>query len=425
MSRIIFFPIWMLFNFSFMVFWSISCSSKSVNLSGQKKESVGSKNNERKSVTPLFNYISPFANHQRNSFINSKTSAKGKIAWSIDLGVTATKYWSTRIAFWEGSPLVLTTDDLILLDQTGKKLWSVPKRLRTPIGFHKEKLYYQGKNHFLQALNKDGTHSAKNLSFPGGLGSNDKVDLIFPREKDFVAVVFDNDQHDHQQGEEPLPIKPKLTIIKNRYEITYGDFTVDEFTSSRLTALYDSSRDILSLYTDSHFLRFDVEKEKLNRFPIPKSAVEWSMDDRENYYAIGSENNVNEFFSFDSKGKILWNWKQELKPGTNTETWRPHLPAIGNSGRVYALTNENILAFDGGIKTWNFSLKTNDDDLCFVTVLADNSILATSGKNLFFIDKVGKKIWDLTLDQPIFSAPVADEDGNIYVATEKQIVSVH
>lgn len=386
-------------------------------------------------------YISPFADYQRTSFINTTTSAKGKITWSFETGVTATKHWTTNVALWGGDPLILTLDNLILLDLNGKKLWSSAKKLRTAMGIYQGRLYTQSKSGFLQIHNLDGTLQAKDLPFPGGLGEKSQTGILVPREKDFVSVVFDSDQHDHAEDGEQVYSKPHATIIQNRYEITYGDWSQEEAcTWGHSTPLFDSKRDILSLWTDTHFIRGKMTgSNTITKFnPQIPGAIDWSMDDSEQYYVIASESNLMQFASFDASGKIKWQWKQEIKTDKKSEVksgdtaalrseekWLPHPPAIGANGRLYVLTNQKIRAFDQKDLVWSYSLKSSSTEMSFVTVLSDNSILVANEKDLVFLDETGKKIWNMTFDEEILSSPVVDENGNIFIATVTKVFRIN
>lgn len=377
-------------------------------------------------------YSTKFSNSFRNSYVDTKTSAIGKIAWIKPTGFTASKYWPATVLLWSKHQLVSTYEDIVLFDSNGKQIWTKKKRGGAPITVGGDYLYFNRPHKFLDAIDISGKFLIESAPFPGGLG-DDKLEFFFPRKNDFFAVFFDNDQHDHQQGDEnPPPIQPKLNLVKNRYPITYGDWHETLPASDHLRPLYLPKKNILSLLIEDKHIRIDLETEKrLSEVTLGVGdLVDWSMDQNEVFYVLASDKSHPVLVAYKltgaEQGKFqkmdLWRWRGDVK---TEDAWLAHPPAVGPSGKVYVLTTSRLLALENGKLNWQHEVKTAKDEMSFITVLSDDSLLLASGKGLSYFSSNGKLRWRVEAPGEILSSPVADENGNIFVATATELIRIN
>ncbi|MHC4862514.1 MAG: outer membrane protein assembly factor BamB family protein [Planctomycetota bacterium] len=116
-------------------------------------------------------------------------------------------------------------------------------------------------------------------------------------------------------------------------------------------------------------------------------------------------------------GEEQWRWVDREK----TDRWVTDQPPIRpDSQRVYALTN--VLAIEQGNLLWEYEVK--DEILRQGSSLADGSILVTAGKTIVHLDRDGKQLLSVSLENEILTPPVVDTEGNIYVATASHLVKI-
>lgn len=377
-------------------------------------------------------YSTKFANPMRNSWINTKTAAIGKVTWSAPTGFTASKYWPAIVQLWKQYQVVSTYGDLTLFDSNGKIVWTKKKQGGSPVTVAGEWMYFKNPSKFLDAVDLAGDLKLKSASFPSAMG-DEKVEFFYPRKDDFFAVMFDNDQRDHQQGDEnPPPIQPKLNLVKNRYPISYGDWLEAILCRDHLPPIFVPEKNFLSLLTDKKLIRIDLDKEKrLSETAIDfDGAIEWSMNLDETYFILTHQKSrpvmlairVDSSDPKKAKNVEMWRWKSELE---QDDSWLAHPPVVGAKGTIYALTTTKLHALENGKLLWQFEVPTAKDEMSFITALADESLLLANGKVLHRIDKSGKHLWKLALPSEILSSPVVDEKGNIFVSTATDLIRVN
>lgn len=372
-------------------------------------------------------YSMRFARPERDSFIDTTTHAKGKVTWSTATDTTATIYWPPQLLIWGKNQIVTTYNNMMLFDQSGKKIWTKPFQAGTPVVVAQGYLYYKNKNLFLDAIDINEVKKLDSGPFPGGMSGDYNVEFLYPRKNNYLSVIFDNDQHDHQEGEESMPSQPTLNIIKNRYEITYGDWSRKIDANGHLPPLYNSENETLALWT-SNFTLFDMKTEReILKVPLSMSgAVDWSVDQNEVYHLLAEEKTKLIVVALSSTGKEQWRCLLDPNPDKKSpESWLAHPPILNRNGKVFAMTNERLIAIEKGKKIWQYPLMTKKEQRSYASVLADDSLLVTNGKSLLYLDKKGNKIWSLELISEILSSPIVDKDGNIFVATTTELIRVN
>ncbi len=251
--------------------------------------------------------------------------------------------------------MVTAHSDIVLFDPNGNQVWNKKKQMRAPLTVGGELLYFKIPSRFLDAIEIDGKKIVDSGPFPGGMGEN-TVECFFPRKDDFVAVMFDSDQCDHQQGDaNPRSTSPVLNIVKNRYPISYGDWHQKVPASEHLAPLYLPERNVLSLFSATKHLQIDINSEKrLSDLDLGlKDCVEWSMDRNQVFYMLAAKKTQPMLLAYKiessdpAKSKKIdqWRWVSDSKV---QETWLLHPPAVGPTGKAYALKTTRLIALENG-----------------------------------------------------------------------------
>ncbi|MBU1890238.1 hypothetical protein KJ782_01975, partial [Patescibacteria group bacterium] len=71
---------------------------------------------------------------------------------------------------------------------------------------------------------------------------------------------------------------------------------------------------------------------------------------------------------------------------------------------------------------WNFKVK--DGIMKTATALADGTILFVAGTTLYRINEEGKYLFKLTLDNPLVTSPIIDQNGQIHVASSEMLYAI-
>jgi outer membrane protein assembly factor BamB len=384
-----------------------------------------------------------FASPRRDSALSGTTAAVGKLTWSQNLSKVSSLDWPPTVLIWGDRPVVATAADLEVFDPKGERLGSYHKRAGTPAAVGQGRLYHQTPGFFLDALDATGGKALAESPFPGGSGRDVAVDLFWPRDEDFIAVVSQPGDSELAEGESPdKPAKPPLvTVRKNKYELTYGLWHIKYKGVSRLAPLLVPERGTLALMMDD-LIRVDIgEDQELSRFKVPlQTLVEWSADTDEVYCFTGYQGpdagGKKTLLAMSAAGHELWRWTDEEEH----DPWAVLQPPIrGPGGRVIVLTQGRVLAFEAGKLRWQYdvlsaslkhgahvdsgSFELKDGRLIAKgglrhgAVLADGSVLATINKTLYHLSADGQKLFAVSVDEEILGPPVVDAAGHLYVAT--------
>jgi outer membrane protein assembly factor BamB len=117
-------------------------------------------------------------------------------------------------------------------------------------------------------------------------------------------------------------------------------------------------------------------------------------------------------------GKLLWT----MKLPTDTRLHQP--PGSSPDGTVYLISDSNIFTILNGSIVWKYKLPVKYDSN-MLTVLSDNSVLATNNSTLIHLSSKGKILKIIDLKQKITCRPVVDYSRNVVVGCENGIYYLH
>ncbi len=320
------------------------------------------------------------------------------------------------------------------MDHDGKEIWANKKALSSPIIIANDHLYFQAPSRFLQAVGSAGETILDKAPFPGAMGSRPEVNFMWALEKELIAVMQDTapaersrSKHDGDEEQE-IDLSPnKIVVIKNRFEITYGDYHKHYKGKLRLKTLFHPVTNELLLTAGQQVILLNIKTEKeIAQFLLPiETPIDWSLgksqDSKDMLVALGYHEKSKVVIAMDisakNAGQKFWQWTDS----DVTDKWSPVQPPIqAKGGRVYALSEHKVIAIENGKLIWSYAA----DALRHGTVLEDRSLLITAGKSLQHIGANGEKIFSINTTDDILSPPVVDAEGHIYIATSKQVLRV-
>jgi outer membrane protein assembly factor BamB len=395
-------------------------------------------------TTPAYPVV--FASPGRDSAVPFATVAKGRVTWSRDIGQDSTSASPPQVLLWRDNPIVVTSSHVQWFDREGELLGRRERQPGSPVVLHDGRIYFKGRNGFLQAVDEGNHVILADAPFPGAMGAEVRVQLLWPRNEDFLAVTFwpgDRERADGDPADTPLE-GPEITVLRNRYESTYGDFTWTEEGRPRLPPLLRPDRGEVTVALD-RFVRIDAERgREIARFgPIDAGEwVEWSLNSQGRYGLVGYTGVRKLLILIDDQGREVWRWTDDAP-----DRWARTQPPIQQSdGRVVVLTEGRVIVVDAGRTVWQFDVLSDRlrhgaavDDGSFEvrggrllavgglrhgTSLADGSLLATIGGTLYHFSKDGRKLFSVAYGEEILSAPVVDAEGIVYFATGSKLVQI-
>jgi hypothetical protein len=383
----------------------------------------------------------------RESALAASTTARGVVTWSRELGRAGDAGWPSSLLLWGERPVVVSFAEVTVFDRAGSKLWSHAKQGGTPVAVEGARLLLKGRHRFIDALDTQGRVVLEQAPFPGAMDPEVQVRLFWPRTHDFFAVLHKPALQELGEGDSPdTPERPaRNTVLKNRYEIPYGDWLALVNGESDLQPLLLPQRERLTIFA-GQAIRYDMAQEKeIARFAVPLDEwVDWSVDADEVYCITGYLAGRPLLLALAADGRELWRWAGE----TGRDHWAMlQSPIRLAGGRVAVLTGDRVLAIDkGGRLAWQFdargeslqhgaklaegSFQVKDGVLLGTGALrhgsglSDGSLLVTNGKVLIHLNAEGRKLFSVALDEDILSAPAVDDQGHVYVATASRLVRI-
>ncbi|MDP3084530.1 MAG: PQQ-binding-like beta-propeller repeat protein [Rubrivivax sp.] len=401
-------------------------------------------------MTTASSYPVRFASTRRDSALPVVTTATGKVAWSKEMGKATHADWPPTVLIWGQRVLVASAPDMVMFDAQGQALWTRPKQIGTPLAVAQGNLYFKARSSFLEALDASDQTVLREAPFPGAMSSAVTVDLFWPQEHDFIAVLTEPGDGEVSDGDEPdAPLDPPHTLVlRNRYPTTYGDWQIALPGLQKLAPLLVPERQVVALMFDA-LVRVDATNAtEISRFKVPLATLaEWSVDTDEVYCFTGyvgpAPGDSKVLLALSAAGEELWRW---VDP-EGTDTWAVRQPPIrAKGGRVYALTQGRVLAVEQGKLVWQYDTRSDSlqhgakvdsgsfeikdgrllatGSLRHGSVLGDGSLLVTGGKTLHHLSADGRKLFSVSVDSDILSPPAVDEHGHIYVATATHLVRI-
>lgn len=196
---------------------------------------------------------------------------------------------------------------------------------------------------------------------------------------------------------------------------------------SQVIPIINVERNVLVTNNVNDVYVFDITSKGNNikplfQFPLPLgNQTMWlSSDKNGNLYWLGENEKETELKVTDIKGNLLWEWKSAK--GDFPNYYNPILPTIITPEIQYILTRKKLVAVSSGNKMWE--IDSGYLNFSNATALNDNSILVVMGSNLLHLDSNGKEIFKLDLKENLVTAPVVDESGQIYVASNENIYAI-
>jgi outer membrane protein assembly factor BamB len=360
-------------------------------------------------------YPARFAAPRRDSVVHAASQATGAIGWTRDLPPDAGR----ELLVWSGQVVVVGQKTVALHGKDGHRLWERARRQSSPVALGNGAMYLETQSRFLQAVRPSNELQLDDAPLPGVGGNETFLELLWPRQDDFiVASTLPDPKYDSEaSGPKPRPIISGLRVTygsrmgawKKTYE---GTLTLPPlFVPEKARWIASASDKVISV-------NVDTEEEKRFTLPIDK-AMDWSADPTGVLAVLGMHKGKKVLLAVDAAGAEKWRFVDEAA----ADTWAPGQPPIGAaSGRLVALTSHRVLAFDAGKLAWQIDLQPEAPRRA--TMLKDGSLLVTSGPTLRKIDASGAKRFALTLPAEIVTSPVVDAAGTIYVATASQLFSI-
>jgi len=387
----------------FILFASGTTCSKNSPMKGELKKEKRMKN---QSTYPVYH-----ASTLRDCAIPVKTGAQGKIEWSSPLRVESPD-GLRALLIWEDYVVIDMFPEFSVFNNGGKQVWKRSKLFGSIVAAGDCSLYYESDECYLNAVNSRNELLLDSAPFPGVFSKEFELSLFWPRKKEFLAVAF---WPGHDPEEEP---------VVSWTRAIFGEVMGEEGGEYRQMLgafpLFIPELDRLILGVDD-IICLDIENgEEESQFGYPLAElVDWSANAEGILCITGNHEESKVLLAISHTGEEKWRWVDREKD----DRWVSAQPPIRSEGqRVYALTSRRVLAIEQGKLVWEYEVE--DQILRHGSSLADGSILITAGKTLVHLDRDGKQLFSVSLENEILTPPVADAEGNIYVATASHLVKI-
>jgi outer membrane protein assembly factor BamB len=344
------------------------------------------------------------------------SSAAGVIRWKAELADGDVE--RRDVLIWNGQILVVTPTAVALHGKDGALLWQRAPRAGSPVAIGNDNTYFETPAHFLQAVRIDDEPSLEDAPLPGISGNDSFLELLWPREKDFIVTATLPDPKYDAEGSDPEP-KPQVFGRRVAYGSRSGAWAAVYTGTLKLAPLFvpEAARWIVHL---DRVISVDVDRDDEKRFDLAVDRVlDWSADPAASLAVLGTVKGKKVVLQVDAEGVEKWRYVDE----TRTDVWAEGQPPIGSaSGRLVLLTSQRVLAFDAGKLAWHVDFDRERPRRG--TLLADGSVLVTSGHTLRKLDAAGAERFAVALPADIVTSPVVDAAGAIYVATASELFSI-
>jgi outer membrane protein assembly factor BamB len=364
-------------------------------------------------------YTQVFADDCHSNYLDARTSAAGKVAWSKPISGNAGKKADAGLIILSDSHIIACgVKQFCAFDKHGKRLWERDKWSGSPVALREGLIYYtspSGKN-LMEAVDGNNAVRIKDFKMPL-VGDTSYLVLFEPFNEGVIAQVRNAGLP--EQGGDSFAV----------YKIRKGGLSFDwsrmyENENSAVLPMACPKASILVTSTQKEALVFDInakarKAEPISRFPLPlgKSTLWVSFGlDRQLYWS-GVKGRQTTLVVTDTHGKEKWHWGIDAQPAG------PAFPPILAPDRVYILSRRSLAAVQNGRELWEHQARSGN--FSAGTALADSSVLVVEGKKLLHLDARGKVLFEVTLHEAIAAPPVVDGDGNIYVASPETLYSIH
>jgi outer membrane protein assembly factor BamB len=360
-----------------------------------------------------------YADEGHTSFINVRTAAVGKVAWSKSLVSPDGKDAEIRLLLTDANIVIVEgMKKLFAFSQDGRELWQREKWSGTPVALKEGRIYFTSpeRKNEMRAIDMSNAIQLQDYRMPN-VGDQSYLVLFEPFRDGLIAQVQYPD----------IAEKGGMALIV--YKIHKGGLSYDwskrydREESPILPLLCDGGKVVLTS-TNKEAIAFDANSKDrdpvpYSRFPLPfgKSTTGVSCGQDRNLYWCGVKGRNTMLTVTDLSGKETWRWSSDSRPPGAV------IPPIVTPDRVYLLNQKRLSALQNGKHLWSYEATTGN--FSFSTALADGSILLVEGNKLHRISSEGKSLFVVTLNETIATPPVVDGAGNIYVASKQTLYAIH
>ncbi len=352
---------------------------------------------------------------RRSGLIKGSSNAAGIVVWSMPISAKKEFSAGANLILCDGSTIIVDgMKQIFAFNRDGQRLWERDKWYPSQIALQDNKIYYISSHaeNQLEAVDFQNKIQFQNWRIPG-LFENTYPIIFEPIPEGLVMQVWD-----------PGVVEQASSnfIV---YKILFESFGYDwckryKGQNSRLTPLvsWENKRVVTSLQDEALIFDLDSknnEPEPLARFPFPLlDATRWTScgEDGLLYWSGYGENGL-EVAATDMAGNEAWRWKTS---GSGARLDNPIIPPIITPEAVYILTTANLYALKEGELLWKHFSPTSV--FRQATALEDSAVLISAMKGLYKLAPDSSLVFELELEEPLVTAPVIDDQGRIYVASE-------
>ena len=374
------------------------------------------------SLIAVMIYTQIFANSCNNSSVDKSAKATGTIIWVKKLSTDPENSGTVGYLLTAKQKVFAVTQKKILaFDNSGNNLWERDHWPLSPVSLRFDKIYFTSseKKSQMQAVDFDNKILIENFWMPEVVERSFLV-LFEPVEKGLIAQV--QYQPDPDTG-------PMGFVIYRIHDGALGTEWEKNFDTqkSKVIPIINLDKNILVTNNTIDAYVFDINSKGDNvkplfEFPLPLGdRTMWLSSSKSgDLYWVGEDNKETLLKVTDTKGELLWEWKSGQADFSNFAT--PILPTIAAPEIQYLITLKKLFAFKSGKKIWE--IESDNVNFSNATALNDNTILVIMGSTLIQFNSEGKEIFKLDFGENIVTAPVIDENGQIYVASNENIFAV-
>ncbi len=351
-----------------------------------------------------------------------------KESWSQNISEHSSDRPAILLEFGDGI-LAGNHDTISYIHPDGKKMWQVERMINSQYFTHNDLLYYGTLSTRIEALDKTKNVIIKDSPLSVVPGSDWYLSLFSPFQDGYLASSYgcSRSVKDHPNGvSEDIEIWNSIWRV-GEFGRLFGNLEGGSSIELRQPTgqLYIPYLNQLLFLGSQSLTWIDLKKlaDEIENHPKTMTLNDyfaetknWSSDNFTSIAITGSKKNKTTVVLFDTLLKRNWQWTSEIDYGT----WAPYQPPIiSESGVVYVLEQNRLLALNNGLIKWQFEAKTGTFDYALET--GDGSLFVTNGKDLVRIGKDGKEISRKTFEYPLAGVPLITDTGDIYVSTKKKL----
>lgn len=373
------------------------------------------------SIFAIMLYVQIFANSLNNSYVDIIAGNEGKVVWRQEIFQADEENNSVGFLLTSGKHIFVVTGMKIFgYDSSGKLLWDRATWIHSPVKIRDKKLYFlaEDSKSTLQAVDFENNKVMDDLWIPE-LVAVSYLTLLEPLENGIIAQV--QYRPDPDSGEYSFVIyRMEMGKLGMEWERTY------EQERSKVIPVVDISNQLLVTSTMKDVLVFHLQNstkfpDPMGTFPLPQgdNSIWLSLSNLELFW-LGQRENQTRLNVTDIKGNLIWQWASDEADFDRYAY--PIQPAIVSPDICFILTHKKLYALRKGNLLWE--IDSDNVDFSFATAVAGSSVIVAKGSEILLINSKGKIEFQLDIEEKIVTAPVVDENGNIYVAGEDHLYCI-